>query len=152
MLEPPDEYLDKHLVLTQPDSADWKAATEWLRTEGNQYTLFLMESIPRNQLTEKQTQWLLDLDARLRTNHKAVSLDPLEVQFLLERAAYADLICHRLEYSLRNWTLHYIRKFREMPEIHTELARIRDHYVSHIATNTLYDDDDFPASEDSNVH
>jgi|GEM_PF-2044437 hypothetical protein len=137
--ERPDAYLSLHLELRQIDSTEWNKAVEQLRTKGNQFTLSIIEELKQGKLTEDQLNSLDELSMAIRKTHPARSLDKSEIQFLLETAAYADLMCHPLENLLRTWTLEYVGAYADSAEIRGELERIRDNYKSELGTETLFD-------------
>ena len=60
------------------------------------------------------------------------------MQTRLERAAFADLMCHPLESQLPSWTLQKIRAQSSNPLVLKELERIRDSYVPSQSPETLF--------------
>lgn len=137
--EPPDAYLALHLTLRQLDSTEWHKTVEQLRTNGNQFTVSIIEELKDGKLTQDQLRALDELSAAISKTHSAKSLDKSEVQLLLETAAYADLMCHALEGPLKNWTLEFVGGYTDSADIRGELERIRDNYKSGLGTETLFD-------------
>lgn len=142
--ERPDAYLDWNWKLKNANAGDWREAIEPLKEHGDRYTLAILAEIQQKKPPGVSLQTLQKLATHIQKTHPKNSIKPWEVQLLLERAAYADLQCHVLEYSLRNWTLETLREFRDIPEIRAELEFLRDNYQTQIETENLFDEE-YPA-------
>ncbi|MCA9071032.1 MAG: hypothetical protein KDA84_19025, partial [Planctomycetaceae bacterium] len=149
--ERPDEYLEWNLNLRNAEAGNWRETIEPLKEQGDQYTLWIISKVLEEKPANVSVPRLKELAAHIQKKHPKESIKSWEVQFLLERAAYADLQCHFLEHSLRRWTLETLRRFRDTLEIREELEYLRDNYQTQIDTENLIDEESLPSGIDAEL-
>jgi hypothetical protein len=136
----PAIYARLHNLAVQPSDPAWKAAVSRLGDIGDAFTLRHLEA-----LTEKcsaQERGFIEKEiARVRErveSQRAYGAIGVDVQTMLERAAWVDLQCDSLESTLVRWTLETIHRHAKAPEVREKLAKIREEYVPRWKGKTLF--------------
>jgi hypothetical protein len=120
-------YFDLHADLLRKGSEFWLPAVAALEQKGDRFTLFMIDEAQRQHITPEKLAALERLSAAIRPKFSALA--PEEVQVLLERDAYADMMCPDIEYNLRDWTRDFLTSQVHRPEIRQELERLQKSYV-----------------------
>ncbi len=129
------KYLDDHVALLSRENPKWMEAIKNLQESGDDFTLSLLDEIANRDLSPEDKTLLDETRQKIKA---AAHTRKLDVQALLERAAHADLMCNPLETRLKDWTLKYVGRNLDEPEIREELAKIRDHYEPRRGAKTLF--------------
>lgn len=121
------KYFDLHADLRRKESEFWLPAVAALEQKGDRFTLFMIDEAQRQHITPEKLAALEELSAAIQP--KFAALAPEEIQVLLERDAYADMMCPDVEYVLREWTHDFLTSQVHRPEIRRELERLQKSYV-----------------------
>jgi len=127
-------YLERHSTLYQKQGPDFFAAVELLKADGDLYTVHVCDQLQHEGLgvSKEKSEALGKLATAIRESH-STKLRADDVERLLERAAYADVACHFVEHTLRDWTLQYVAQSLSDPAVCTELE--------HIASSSIPDNE-----------
>jgi len=138
----PKEYLRVHNVVASRDAADddWRAGIEALAADGDAFTLEHFARIDRADLSEWQIPLLDDAVARItaRVSQTNATYTPELIVSRLERAAFADLMCDRLENTLPAWTFADLGAHLDDPAVRAEVERLAGGYTPTFAAETLF--------------
>ena len=127
-----DAWLALHRLARQPRDPGWDAALDSLATHGDGFTLTILEGLDRATLAPATRE-------RLDRTEKAVSERLAKVDdarfaerlpLMLERSAWADLLCDPLETPLRTWTKETVAARLDSPAVRAELQRIEREYTA----------------------
>jgi hypothetical protein len=110
---------------------------------GDEIALQFLDELDENDLAAGDVPFLRKETERLRdrVKHKKMrghSLTAIALRQLLERSAWADLRCHRLEIRLVPRTLESVRKHAKDPRVLAALEKIRTGYVPEWTTKTRF--------------
>ncbi len=127
----PAEWLELHeIALGRPGSNAWRNAVIRLKEVGDGISFDLLRKLKSPQLTDDDRQAILEtmaaIEQRLDREDDATTVALLKTR--LERAALADLTCHRLEGPLVPWTLKYIHARAQHPPVRDKLEQLRAEY------------------------
>ena len=132
-------YLRTHNTASDPRDAAWSDALDALAQSGDEFSLVVLDSIDRAALSEEQRR---TLEATTESIESRVASDEGVAVGLvvprLERAAYADLMCDRLEDTLREWTLESVADGLDDPAVLSELRRIESAYEPSLEVETTF--------------
>lgn len=99
------DYLRLHTAVAQTKVPTWKGSLHTLEKEGDYGSLLFLKDLTGAKLDDDQKQSIAEATKRLASRTKnqedKVSVDTLVKR--LERAALADVTCHRLEVTLVRW-------------------------------------------------
>lgn len=124
-------YLQMHTAVTRTESPTWTASLHELEKKGDYGTVLFLKELSARELDPAQ-QRAVDrvvsvLESRTKTAEQKLSVRTLVER--LERAALADVSCHRLEITLVRWAQRTVRGETGRPEVRAaleELARGAD--------------------------
>jgi hypothetical protein len=137
---PPKEYSHLHIVASKPKDPEWAEAMGRLAKVGDAFTLEHLKLLDTEKLDPAEKEIL---KATLSATRERVAEEDLQtftklIQIRFERAAWADLGCNPLEGTLVPWTLGFIKKRVDRPEVMAELKRIESHYVPSVEMKTMF--------------
>ena len=127
-LWPFSPYFKAHEDLLIEPPKIWQPAVGQLKEQGDHFTLYLIESwFKRNPASQSKAKQIDDLVQVIKRRLSQPACTPENLQFLVERAVYADHMCPEIEGLLILWTRSIIRDARS-PAIRQELERIKSSY------------------------
>ncbi len=139
----PKEYAELHNLVSSSSNPKWSESMEVLAKVGDAFTLEHLKTADmrmlNTQLTDacqmyvlKETRSIIE-DAIKKEDAKAFT-ELIETR--LERAAWVDLHCDKLEMTLTPWTLKFLGEHLEAAGVKAELARIQSDYTPKDAKGT----------------
>lgn len=132
LAEPPKQILDRMLVLNDPDNPEWQSVVDEFIQSGNPIVpATIGELMKRDQLKESVVQ---QLESRIAKRFEVLP-STQETFSMLELAAYADLVCHRIEYPLRVATLQHVQLHKDDLGVRNALQWITTSYRSQLKIN-----------------
>ena len=136
----PKEYSALHNLASNPKDPKWADSMKHLAKAGDAFTLEHLKTVDMQKLDPIQAQILketLSATADRVTKEDTKAFTRL-IKIRLERAAWVDLNCDRLEMTLVPWTLKFLRQHLDAPGVDAELKRIQSDYVPKDEQKTLY--------------
>ncbi len=125
-------YLELHGLAADSAHPAWRAALGRLGDLGDGFTLQRLEKIPVATLRPEDRAHLERERARIAEREaaleSALSESVHRVREVLERAAWADLACHPLETSLKEWAFATVARWRATSEIRAALEELARSY------------------------
>jgi len=136
----PKEYLDLHIAASDLKNSKWADSMRTLAKVGDAFTLEHLKSLGAQPLDAGQVEIL---NQTLSATRERVAKEDVQtftslIQVRLERAAWADLMCNKLEGPLVSWTLKNMGEHLGSPEVVAELKRIQSRYVPSVEAKTLF--------------
>lgn len=132
----PKEYAEIHNVVSSAKNPKWLESIELLAVCGDAFTLEHLKTV---DMRMPGTEMKDECQVGELENTKKLIGDKLKmedakaftqlVETRLERAAWVDLHCDKLEMTLTPWTLKYLREHLETPGVKAELTRIQSDYA-----------------------
>jgi hypothetical protein len=124
--------VELHDFARDPAQPCWPAALARLGELGDGFTLRQLDGLDPGALSPEQRAILERERGRMAERERVLEASlrehPAAVRELLERTAWADLSCHRLEGELGEWTRATLGRWRETPEIRAALLELARGY------------------------
>jgi len=136
----PKEYSELHIAASDSKDPKWADAMRKLAQVGDAFTVDYLKPLQAQKLDPGQTEILNKTlsAARDRVTKEDVQAFAALIQVRLERAAWADLMCNKLEGALVSWTMRSMRERLNSPEVVARLKAIQSHYVPSAEAKTLF--------------
>src|SRR5882724_11811535 len=136
----PKDYSELHIVASNWKDPKWADAMHKLARVGDAFTVDYLKPLQAQNLDPAQTKILNETlsAARDRVTKEDVQAFAALIQIRLERAAWADLMCNKLEGPLVSWTMRSMRERLNSPEVVARLKVIQSHYVPSAEAKTLF--------------
>jgi hypothetical protein len=137
----PPEWLQLHLTsIRVPGSPDWRNALITLKEVGDGISVEYLRKLDSSKLADDNRRALEDTIAviQMRMEHEDDATTVALLQTRLERAAYADLMCHPMEGTLVPWTLKFISARAGHPQVRAKLMQLRSNYAPAANTETAF--------------
>lgn len=134
----PKEALRLFNLVKDPTAEGWAAAVALLGDQGGPFArqhLTDLRAAAEGEAAAAYDAALARLDERLAAD---VRPSAAAVVPLLERAAYADLMCDPMEDGLPAWTFAYLGAHRDDPDLRAELERVAEGYAPTYQLETLF--------------
>lgn len=136
----PELWLARLVPALRPGGPEWGDALTQQAEQGDAVVLFALTHL-RTELADDASAERLDAALR-RLAERTSAATPSDVagglRAQLERAAWADLMCHELEHGMKGWTFEAVRPWLAEPEVREELERLRDDYTAELEVQTLF--------------
>jgi len=124
-------YARLHEGLYDPAQPKWAPAMAKLAAEGDAFSVFFLEGLETKDWKTTDVTVLKDTVAAIKTRLAKDDDKNLNtrVQMLLERAAFADLLCYSIEHRIVPWTSQLIIKNLAQPGVKAEVEKIKTAYT-----------------------